>query len=160
MCLLSRMCVHVNAWLNTWAVLVYKNKCDLEALAEFMSGYVLRERFLKYLWWAEIIDYLRAGSVCGVVKVRCSENKVVLVYSISIQLPLEIWNMEACFSMLNIVYNLGKKEKKIVSMSFQNRKGIYWKWVGSFFFFFFFSFFSPALPFSFRVCRRTFSLSG
>lgn len=72
--LFSRMHAHAEAWLNTWTVLVYKNECDLEALAESVSGSILREGFLKCLWRAEIIDYLRAISVCevnwGVVKVK------------------------------------------------------------------------------------------
>jgi len=117
--------------------------------------------------------WLFEGYFCLWSELRCSESKVVLVYSISIQLSLGIRNMEMYNSMFfpakyciqlgkerkkkNLKKQTNKQKKTLVWMSFKTGKGIYWKWVGSFFF----NFFTLALPSSFlQVCRRTFSLSG
>lgn len=59
--------------------------------------------------------WLFQGYFCLWSELRCSESKVVLVYSISIQLSLGIWNMEMCNSMFfpaKYCIQLGKERKK------------------------------------------------
>lgn len=59
--------------------------------------------------------WLFEGYFCLWSELRCSESKVVLVYSISIQLSLGIWNMEMCNSMFfpaKYCIQLGKERKK------------------------------------------------
>lgn len=115
--------------------------------------------------------WLFEGYFCLWSELRCSESKVVLVYSISIQLSLGIWNMEMYNSMFfpaKYCIQLGKERKKKNLKKQTNKKNtcmdvlqnwerhlLKMSWI------FFFNFFSLALPSSFlQVCRRTFSLSG